>query len=149
MSTSRGPSVPTSNFDPTAIPRFSVIRVPYKFPEDILPLSRLFVVLVHVGGHAVCIKTTTKTALYENNPSQMVGCVYFKGGEASCFPENTVIQPDNQIPIEHDHIRSSHIRGQVQIYTLSADFPARLRAAVKKSETLTGRERKRIEAMLI
>jgi hypothetical protein len=79
----------------------------------------------------------------------MVGCVYFKGGEASCFPSNTVVQPDNQIAIEHSHIMNSHLRGQVKIHSLPPDFPARLKEAVKNSQTLTGRERKRIEALLL
>jgi len=148
MSTSKGHSGQQLTFDPANIPRFSVIRVPYKFDEELIPLSRLFVVLAHAGGCAICIKATTKTSLYKNNPSQMAGCIHFQAGEVLCFPEETIIQPDNQIPIEHSHIRDSHIRDQVQIHTLPSDFPAKLREAVRKSETLTGRERKRIESLI-
>jgi hypothetical protein len=148
MTISREPSFPTQGFDPAAIPQFSVIRVPYKFPEDLIPLSRLFVVISHAGGFAICIKTTTRTALYKNNPSQMVGCVFYEAGEVPCFPEETVVQPDNQIPIEHDHIQTCHIRKQVEIHKLPSDFPSRLREAVQKSETLTGRERKRIQGLI-
>jgi hypothetical protein len=148
MITSREPLVQPQNFDPASIPRFSAIRVPYKFDEDLIPLSRLFVVLAHAHGYAICIKTTTKVSLYKNNPSKMIGCIYFNAGEVPCFPEETIVQPDNQIPIEHSHILDSHIRGQVQVHILPAEFPAKLREAVKKSETLTGRQRKRIEALI-
>ena len=148
MNTSREPSAPPPTFDPATIPKFSVIRVPFKFEDDVVPLSRLFVVVAHFGDQAICVKATSKTTLYENNPMQMIGCVYYKGGEVPCFPSNTVVQPDNQIPIEHCHIKDSHLRGQVKIHTLPEDFPSRLREAVKNSQTLTRRERKRIEALL-
>jgi hypothetical protein len=148
MNTSKEPSVPPPDFDPATISQFSVIRVPFKFEGELTAISKLFVVIGHAGNCAICIKATSKTTLYDNNPHQMLGCVYFKAGEVPCFPENTVIQPDNQIAIEHSHIKDSHLRRQVKIHALPKDFPDRLRKAVSNSRTLTGRERKRIEALI-
>ena len=124
------------------------MRFPYQFEGESRPISKLFVVVAHVNGYAICIKATHLTIQYEDNKSLMVGCVYYAAGQVSCFPENTAIQPDNQFPISHSQIEDCYARGEVHIHQLPSDFQSRLQQAAKNSETLSGRKRKRIQELI-
>jgi hypothetical protein len=106
------------------------------------------VVLTHQAGHAICIKATSQTFKYEHDKQQMVGCVFYPAKELPCFPVNTAIQPDNQIPITHTLIENQYRRGELKIWQLPVDFPERLREAIQNSIDLNGRERKRLLAIL-
>ncbi len=110
--------------------------------------QKLFVVIAHQSSHAICIKATSKTLLYENNSDKMQGCIYYPSGTLPCFPENTVIQPDNQIPIAHDLIRKAHADGILRIHQAPASFESDLRSAIAKSVTLTPDKRARLLRIL-
>jgi hypothetical protein len=122
--------------------------VPYQFDGDPAPEVKLFVVLCHKNSHAICIKATSKTALFDNNPSKRSGCVSFAAGQVPCFPVRTVVEPDNQIPIPHHLIRSAQMRGTLEVSELPATFRSDLTTAIENSATLTKRERLRILTML-
>lgn len=74
----------------------------------------------------------------------MAGCVYYAGGEIECFSENTVVQPDNQIPIPHYTICSEERKGNLDVWPMPDNFKQRLISAVANSTTLTGREKARL-----
>ena len=77
----------------------------------------------------------------------MAGCVYYRAGEIECFPDNTAIQPDNQIPVPHYTICSAETRGELEMWALPEDFKQRLIAAVANSTTLNGRAKARLAEM--
>jgi hypothetical protein len=122
--------------------------MPYQFDGEPAPEEKLFVVLCHKNSHAICIKATSKTALFDNNPSKRSGCVLFAAGRVPCFPFRTVVEPDNQIPIPHHLIRSAQMRGTLEVSDLPPTFESDLTTAIENSVTLTKRGRLRILTML-
>ena len=139
------PSPSLSGFDPSAIPQFSVISLPYAYQGDPQPQLKRFVVISHIQEFAFCIKATSKVSLYINNPQMLAGCVLYRAGECDCFECDTAVQPDNQVPIRHADISSSHERGELQILgTMPEDFKERLRAAANNSFRIVPRERNRL-----
>lgn len=82
-------------FDPANLPQFSVIHVRTVFGDE-EPSWKMWVVLGHQDGCVVCIKATSQTGVYENNPAMREGCVMFQPGEVRCFPQLTAIDPENQ-----------------------------------------------------
>lgn len=135
-------------FSAAQIPRYSALRMPYKFHGNVDTFPKWFVVIAHVNNHAICIKTTSNTEIYEHDKNRMAGCVFYKAGDVHCFPVDTAIQPDNQHGIPHALIEQGHTAGAVKIATLPANFQERLKQAVKDSDSLSGRERARIAAIL-
>lgn len=133
-------------FDPASIPRFSVIRIPYTFEGS--RTEKLFVVLCHRAGNAICIKATSKVTVYKNNPNMMRGCICYAAGTFGCFPLETVVQPDNQVPIPHSDIAKAHNAGQLEVHPTLPKFEQELRRAIGASATLDERRRERILAML-
>jgi hypothetical protein len=121
--------------------------VPYLFDGDPKPEEKLFVVLCHKDSFAICIKATSKTALFRNNPAMMKGCVWFPAGQLACFPLDTAIEPDNQFPIPYESIRRAGISGVLEIHQLPVGFESDLRAAINNSATLSPRKRARILEM--
>ena len=120
----------------------------YKF-EGELAISKLFVCVAHFNGHAICLKATSKLDLYKSNSARMAGVVFLPAGSVSCFPADTVIQPDNQVPIPHPVIVTQHKQGTFAVVaTLPAAFESQLAAAVNASETLEPREQKRLAQLL-
>lgn len=145
--------MPAPPFDPFAIARFSVIRVPYKFDGDPEPVPKLFVVLRHIEHervwYALCLKTTSQMAFYNNNPAKKRGCVCYRAGEVPCFTKpETIIEPDNQFAIAHAAIVAAHGRGILEIHALPGDFLARLKTAIQNSVTLTKVKRDRLLGVL-
>ena len=124
-----------------------MIRVPYQFDGDPRPEEKLFVVLCHKDSFAICIKATSKTALFKNNPAMMKGCVWFPARQLSCFPLDTAIEPDNQFPIPHQSIRKASADGVLQVHQLPPEFENDLRTAINNSATLSPRKRARILEM--
>ncbi|MGA2601109.1 MAG: hypothetical protein ABSH09_29430, partial [Bryobacteraceae bacterium] len=137
----------TPRFDPHSIPTLSVIRLPYLFDGAERAVKKRFVVLAHIDGHAICIKATSKTTIYETNCDMMAGCVYYRAGELDCFPESTAIQPDNQIPIRHYLITSAESRGELEVWQLPHDFREKLIDAIENSITLNRRQKERLKDM--
>lgn len=132
-------------FDPASIPRYTVISLPFQFPESPHRISKFFVVLGHLNNHAICIKATSQVDVYLNNKEQKAGCVFYPHGECSYFHEDTAIQPDNQIPIQHALLQESHRRSELEIKgTLPSEFEKQLIKAVQESVTISPREKKRI-----
>jgi hypothetical protein len=135
--------------DLSAISRFCVIRIPFKFSGQTFEERKRFVALGHFNNHAICLKATSKVAIYQNNPEKMAGCVYYGSGETALFERDTAIQPDNQIPIHHDQLENALIAGTLEIMgTLPLDFEAKLRVAIENSTTLDDRRRSRLIALL-
>ena len=134
------------SFDPSAIPAFSVIRLPYEFAGK-KPVSKLFVVLGHKiapngVGYAICIKTTSNADLYSEERKKK-GCVCYEAGEVECFPADmTFVEPDNQFGIAHVDIMAANRNGQFANHLLPGDFEARLCAAIKHSITLSPFQKK-------
>ena len=112
-----------------------MIRVPYLF-EGEARSEKLFVVLCHKDSFVVCIKATSKTAIFRNNPSMRKGCVWYSAGQVPCFPLDTVIEPDNQFAIPYEVLRRAERDGILQ------------GAAIRNSATLAPRQRARILAIL-
>jgi hypothetical protein len=126
-------------FDPTSIAQFSVIRIPYTFEGR--RSEKLFVVLCRRGAHIICIKATSKTEIYKNNQDKMKGCIYYPAGSLDCFPQDTAVQPDNQIPISDGDLRKAFAEGVLKIYPPPENFEQELRKAIRNSYTLDERHR--------
>lgn len=124
-----------------------MIRVPYHFEGDLRPEEKLFVILCHKDSFAICIKATSKTAIFRNNPAMMKGCVWFPARRVDCFPLDTAVEPDNQIPIPYESIRKAEYDGVLEVHQLPAAFEIELRAAINNSVTLSPRKRQRIQEM--
>jgi hypothetical protein len=143
------PSHPQTSFNPASLPAFSAILVPYRFGGSPYLVSKIFVVLGHRNGFAICLKATSNVELYKNNPEKLAGCVFYKGGEISLFREDTAIQPDNQVPIPHAHIADMHQKMALKLLgSLPADFVTKLILAIENSTTLDDREKERIMEIL-
>lgn len=126
-----------------------MIRVRYKFEGDDAAIAKLFVSLAHVNKHAICLKATSQVQVYKNNPAKMAGAVFYPAGTVACFPTDTVIQPDNQVPISHSMIVAQRKAGVFAIAgTLPTTFRSQLITAVKASDTMEPREQKRLAIML-
>jgi hypothetical protein len=135
-------------FDPSTIPPFSVIRIPYRFGNE-PPVSKLFVVLGHktdgLGvSYAIAIKATSNGALYAGDTSRRQGCVCYPPGALECFPLATFVEPDNQFPIKHTDISRADQAGQFEVHCLPNDFEQRLCAAINASITMSRREKLRM-----
>lgn len=131
----------TKAFDPSSIPRYSVLRAPLRFLGTATPdkPDKLVVVLFHEKGCAVCMKATSQTQLYLNNPEMMSGCVYYPAGEIRFFPSDTVIEPDNLFAVLHRELTDpKRVLG-----TLPPDFHAKIIVAVQGSIRLSD-QRKRV-----
>lgn len=84
-----------------------------------------------------------------NNPARMAGVVFYAAGSASCFDVDTVIQPDNQVPILHTNLAKQKAMGSLEFLgALPAGFLEQLRLAIRQSVTLTPRLQGRLLAML-
>ena len=139
----RSQSQPT--FDPTSIPQFSVIAVPYAFPDDPEPLLKRFVVICHKDNHAFCIKATSNVFLYRGDPRMLAGCVFYRANEVPFFECDTVIQPDNQVAISHERIKEYELRKQFAVLgVLPDDFAGRLRAAANNSVLIEPLKKERL-----
>lgn len=136
-------------FDPAAISPYSVIRIPFRLGDESHILKKRFVVLGHLGGYAICLKATSQVKIYINNRELMVGCVYYKAGELKAFSKDTVIQPDNQIPIAHDYLIQSERNKSLDILgIMPADFRSKLKKAISDSLTMSEREKLRLLKIL-
>jgi hypothetical protein len=132
-------------FDPATIPLFTAIHLLLEIDGDPVPVRKWLIVIAHIPGAAVCLKTTSNTGPYESDPEKMAGAVYYKAGELTCFPKNTAIQPDNRFTVSHDKIKADR---ELKTFAMPADFKERLKKAVAESVTLWGAKRKTIEAIL-
>src|SRR5690242_2800160 len=106
------PSRPATAFDPAVIPCLSVIRVEVHYPDS-SPKEKMLVVMFHADGYAVCMKATSKVAVYKNNHEKMAGAVLLAPGEVSCFPRETIIQVENLWPVAHADITVSSVRARL------------------------------------
>src|SRR5690348_11393196 len=130
------------SLDPASLPRFSVVRIPYRFTNATNDEIKRFVILGHQAGHVICIKATTKVDVYKNSPEKMAGCVFYKANEVKFFETETAIQPDNPFPIPHAHIIACASASNPQILgNLPSDFCDKLKLAIEISCTLS-KERK-------
>lgn len=134
-----------TTFDPGSIPKYCVIGLPHRFQEGDYAQRKLFVVLGHRKGYALCLKATSRVEMYRNNKDAMAGVVYYRGGEITAFPEDTAIQADNCVPIPHGELSEAKANGRLEIReVLPEDFENRLRRAVDNSVTLDNLKRKRL-----
>jgi hypothetical protein len=121
---------------------FEVIRLPYTYLGE-QPERKRFVFICNEASHAICLKTTSNTVLYKNDPALMAGVVFYAEGTSNLFERDTAIQPDNPHPIAHQDILNS-IKRQTfeQLGVLPTDFRDKLIAAIGASKTMKP-ERKR------
>ncbi len=135
----------TTRLEPASIKKYSVIRLPHKFIEALYHERKRFVVLGHKGGNLICIKATAQVEVYKNNSGLMASCVYYSAGEVAFFEKDTVIQPDNPVPISYEQVLASDAEGEFEILGEMPDsFEADLVAAIEDSITLPRREAKRL-----
>jgi len=133
----------SASFDPATIPPYSVIRAPLTASGEEIG-EKLVVVLCHRQGHAVCLKATSNTAFYINNPERMRGCVFYRANEVPFLHRDTVIQPDNHFAVPHSKIdNENRVLG-----ALPADFPQKLRTAIENSATIPGVRKRSILTFL-
>ena len=105
--------------------------------------------ICHRAGVAFCVKATSQVQSYLNNPGRMSGAVFIPAGTVDFFPKDTVIQPDNQIPIPHSQIDTQRLTGEFRVEgALPSGFRDDFVRAVKASVTMTPREQKRLLAIL-
>jgi hypothetical protein len=143
------PSHQQTSFNPASLPPCSAILVPYKFGGSPYLLTKIFVVLGHRNGFAICLKATSNVELYKNNPEKLAGCVFYKSGEIPLFNQDTAIQPDNQVPIPHAHIAAMHEKKALKVLgNLPADFVSKLTLAIENSTTLDDRKKERLLEIL-
>jgi hypothetical protein len=75
----------------------------------------------------------------------MAGIVFVRAGTLSCFNRDTIIQPDNPVPIPHPNLVTQHANGDFEILGAMHDgFPEDLARAVRASITMAPREQRRI-----
>jgi hypothetical protein len=149
-----GKPTPTARFDPAQFERFAVIRCDYRFDGDpeALP-GRLFVFLDNATldkqALALCVKATSKVEAYLNNPKKMQGAVFYKGGVLPCFPKDTIIQPENLLPIPHLELIRNNAQGKAAVVgVMPPDFMSELLKAVHDSVTMSPKLKKRILSLL-
>jgi len=138
MRSSKAGSRHPTKFDPSTIPRYSVIRVPMSFGMR----DKLMVIVAHNPEHgaAICMKATSQMDFYRNNPDTQPGVVLYPAGTVPFLPEDTVIQPDNMFAIEYGTIdNATRVLG-----ALPEDFHGRLVQAVTASITLAEKRRRDI-----
>ena len=79
----------------------------------------------------------------------MAGVVYYPAGSNPCFERDTVIQPDNQLPIPHARLARQESTGDYSLVgQMPADFKDRLIEAARASVTMDGRQQKRLWIVL-
>ena len=122
---------------------------------------KLFVVLGHVEGTAVCIKATSKVDVYLNNKEMRAGCVYYEAGETEYFIKDTAIQPDKPTISSRSHMnisatgttsRSSDPATVIEYLRtcgiLPRGFGEALKSAMNNSITMDERKKKRISELI-
>ena len=142
------PSAQSPSFDASGIKPLSVIYVPYTFAGKGYAEWKHFVVLTHQNGHAICLKTTTQVNYYLGNKSKLLSCVYLKFGTVPEFSQDTIVEPDNQFPIEHGLIEGAYLNPKFRVFSLPPDFYVMLCEAVQRSETLKWPPKKRLMEIL-
>jgi hypothetical protein len=134
---------------PRNLPPFTVIRIPFLFGDGQTYRHKLFVVSGHYDNSAFCIKPTSRTGFFDNNPDKICGCVCYAAREVDFLPKRTIIDPDNQFEIPHPHLADLQERGELGIVgRLPDSFGERLKAAVANSQTLDRRRRAWLRAVL-
>jgi hypothetical protein len=122
---------------PRSLPPFTVIRIPFSFDDGFTYQSKLFVILGNCEHSTFCLKPTSQTKFFDNNPDKRCGCVCYEVGEVGFFGKRTIIDPDNQIEIRHEKLDTLYDRGELAVIgKLPDDFGDRLRVAISKSQTL-------------
>jgi hypothetical protein len=97
----------------------------------------------------ICLKATSKVELFMNNAEKMVGAVFIGQGECDCFDVDTIIEPDNQIPLSYEKVASAYRMNTLErLGELPDGFDGNLIKAVKKSETMYEMQQKRLLMLL-
>jgi len=123
--------------------------LPHRFSGAQQATPKRFVVIAHEKNYVVCLKATSRVELFINNPEKMIGAVFLKQGETACFGKDTVVEPDNQIPIPYEKVVEAERMNQLErLGQLPDDFGERLTTAVNKSETLYEMQQKRLLRLL-
>jgi len=143
------PSLRLTPFNPSSIAPYTVIALPWKFQDDLYAERKLFVVIGHQNGFALCLKATSQTNIYKNNKDAMAGVVFYHADTLPCFPEDTAIQVDNCVPIPHSTLIDEKNRLRLEVrQVLAGDFENNLRNAIANSVMLDDRKRTRLNQIL-
>ena len=79
----------------------------------------------------------------------MVGAVFFEKGATACFDKDTIVEPDNQIPLSYEKVMyADRMNTLERLGELPDDFGEKLIEAVKKSETMYEMQQKRLLKLL-
>lgn len=111
--------------------------MPFDFLDGSGPVPKLFVVLGHLHGSAVALKTTSKLQRYGDKPHLRPGVVFSAATPVEPFVLDTIIDPSSSYAIPHEDLRIHHARGRIQIWTGPDDLKSRLCAAITGNPTLT------------
>jgi hypothetical protein len=79
----------------------------------------------------------------------MAGAVLVPAGTHSFFPLDTIIQPDNQVPIPHFTLTTQHATSELEILgTMYDGFAGDLVKAVNASHTMSPERQRSILSLL-
>jgi hypothetical protein len=136
-------------FDASALPPYAVILVPEAFQDQGDPGPKRLVVIGHQAGHAICVKATSKTEPYKNNAGMMESCVFYGADDEPCFEKETVVQPDNQVPLSYDKLDEWYRKGTLEVLgeLPTEEFEERLLQAAD-GERINERKKQRIVEMV-
>lgn len=141
-------------FDPSVIPKYSVLLLPYTVSDDDYVKNNFFVVLGHkeLSDSGTCvafvIKATSQIKAYQNNPDRLRGVVFYKSGEVECFRKDTVITPENLTLLPHETIADAYFDNILERCPPLRDFEERLTKAIQQSITLSSKDKHRLRSIL-
>jgi hypothetical protein len=128
--------------------QFDLIRLPYTYPGERPELKR-FVFICNEPAHAICLKTTSKITLYQNDPALMAGVVFYQKQSTTFFELDTAVQPDNLHPLSHTDISQSiQQRTFEHLGTMPMGFRASLISAINASKTMKPERKRNLLARL-
>jgi len=134
---------------PRSLPPFTVVRIPFLFEGSPKPVPKLFIILGHLNNSAFCLKPTSQTGFYDNNPDRRGGCVCYEALEVDFFSKRTIIDPDNQFEIPHLRLADLQEKGALEVVgKMPEDFGQRLKAVIANSETLDEKRKSWLRAVL-
>lgn len=112
-------------------------------------MPKFFVCVAHVERYVICLKATSRLDAYKDRPEMMAGVVLVPAGTHHFFNRDTIIQPDNQIPIPYFTLTTQAANGEFEILGPMYDgFVDDLVNAATNSHTMPPRERERLLKIL-
>jgi hypothetical protein len=89
------------------LPPYTIVRFPFDFLDGNLLELKRFIVIGHVNGSAILIKTTSSVEYYQVRPELLSGVVVCTAEEYQPFKESTVIDPAKPLRFRMQRSKSS------------------------------------------